>query len=90
MATAKPATKPANRKFGSQRNNVRRTIVARRNKGQAWRVIAADLGIAPRTVRRLFDEAKGTGAHFDAKIGKGGRTRTVTLAEANPEGVVLA
>lgn len=68
--------KTGNKKFGGQRNNKRRQVVSLRNKGGSWAEIAGKLEIAPRTARRLFDEAKGEGAHFASRVpGKGGRTR---------------
>lgn len=67
-----------NKKFGGQRNNKRRKIVSMRKKGASWAAIAAELDVAPRTVRRMFDEQVGEGAHFESRIpGKGGRTRQV-------------
>jgi hypothetical protein len=65
-----------NKKFGSQRGNKRSRVVGLRNKGESWAAIAAELEIAPRTARRLYDEKVGEGAHFASRIpGKGGRTR---------------
>jgi DNA invertase Pin-like site-specific DNA recombinase len=77
MTTAKPN---ANRKFatkeGLRNKSVAKRVVALRNKGESWAAIAATLEIAPRTVRRIFDEQEGEGAHFASRIpGKGGRTR---------------
>lgn len=71
-----------NRKFGSNRNNTRRKVVRMRDKAQkSWGEIATELEVSPRTVRALYDEAKGTGAHFDSRIeGKGGRTRQMAVA----------
>lgn len=80
MANTNASTK-GTKKFGSQRHNVRRKVVSLRTKGMAWREIAQQLEIAPRTVRRLFDEAKGEGAHFESRVaGKGGRTRQLQAA----------
>lgn len=64
-------------KTGGRQANIAKTVVARRDKkGQAWRTIAADLEVAPRTVRRIYDEVKGEGAHFASRVpGKGGRVR---------------
>lgn len=77
------ARKPANKKFGSQRGNKARRVVSLRNKGESWASIAADLDIAPRTARRLYDERQGQDAHFASRIpGKGGRTRQVPTTEA--------
>lgn len=65
-----------NTKFGSQRHNKRRQIVSMRKKGSSWAAIGTELDVAPRTVRRMFDEAQGVGAHFDSRVeGKGGRRR---------------
>jgi DNA-binding transcriptional regulator YhcF (GntR family) len=36
-------------------------------------VIGNELGVAPRTARRLYDELKGAGAHHGLLEGKGGR-----------------
>lgn len=77
--TAKTTAAKGNKKFGAQRNNKRRSIVAMRNKGASWAEIGAKFEIAPRTVRRMFDEAQGEGAHFASRVpGKGGRTRQTT------------
>lgn len=64
-------------KNGSRQSNVAKKVVSLRdNKGLAWRAIAAELEVAPRTVRRIYDEVKGEGAHFASRIeGKGGRTQ---------------
>jgi orotate phosphoribosyltransferase-like protein len=63
-------------KAGERSSKVLRQVTALRNKGMAWRAIAAQLEVAPRTVRRIFDEANGEGAHFESRLeGKGGRTR---------------
>lgn len=56
------------------RANLRKMIVARRDKKQmSWAQIGAEFNIAPRTARRLYDEAKGEGAHYGLLQGKGGR-----------------
>jgi orotate phosphoribosyltransferase-like protein len=63
-------------KAGERSSKVLKQVTALRNKGMAWRAIAAQLEVAPRTVRRIFDEANGEGAHFESRLeGKGGRTR---------------
>jgi orotate phosphoribosyltransferase-like protein len=63
-------------KAGERSSKVLKQVTALRNKGMAWRAIAAQLEVAPRTVRRIFDEANGEGAHFQSRLeGKGGRTR---------------
>lgn len=61
--------------FGkTTRYNVRRKVVRMRTKDlMSWRDIAAALGIAPRTARRLFQEHVGEGQHHDHIPGKGGR-----------------
>lgn len=65
-------------KTGNRSATVLKQVTSKRNKGMAWRAIAADLEVAPRTVRRIFDEANGEGAHFASRIpGKGGRTQAV-------------
>lgn len=73
---------PANKKFatktGKRDPNVRRKVVSQRDKqNRSWRAIGADLGIAPRTVRAIYDEVKGAGAHFESRPLPGGRTRKV-------------
>jgi len=56
------------------RANARKSIVSRRDKkNESWAVIGSALGLAPRTVRRMYDEAKGEGAHHGLLPGKGGR-----------------
>lgn len=64
-------------KTGTRQANVAKQVVSLRdNKGLAWRTIAEKLEVAPRTVRRIYDEAKGEGAHFASRLpGKGGRTQ---------------
>lgn len=70
------AAKQGNKKFGGQRGNVRSKIVRLRNKEQmSWADIAAELDIAPRTARRLYDEKAGDGAHYGLLPGKGGRRK---------------
>lgn len=62
------------KKFGSQRHNIRRKVVRMRLKDlMSWQAIAAELDIAPRTARKLFQEAEGEGQHHDHIPGKGGR-----------------
>lgn len=63
-----------NAKFGAQRQNVRRRVVSMRDKKNlSWAAIASELGVAPRTARRLYNEVKGEGAHHGLLAGKGGR-----------------
>lgn len=75
--TTKAAPKVGNQKFtGNVRNNKRRTVVSLRDKKNlSWAQIGQQIGVAPRTVRRMYDEAKGEGAHYGLLPGKGGRTR---------------
>lgn len=57
-----------------RRHNTTRSIVSMRTKKlMSWRDIAAKLDIAPRTARRLFQEAMGEHQHHDHLPGKGGR-----------------
>lgn len=62
------------KKFGSQRNNMRKKVYRLRTKGLlSWAAIAAELEVAPRTARTLFQEAAGTHQHHDHLPNKGGR-----------------
>jgi hypothetical protein len=62
------------KKFGSQRHNVGRKVVRMRTKDLlSWATIAAALEISPRTARKLFQENRGVGQHFDHLPNKGGR-----------------
>lgn len=64
----------SNRKFGSNRHNVARKVVRLRTKSLlSWAEIAAQLDIAPRTARKLFQERVGVVQHHDHLPGKGGR-----------------
>lgn len=76
MAASTTTTrKPANRKFGRNRFNTARKVTRMRNKDQmSWAEIGKALEIAPRTARRLFQEANGVGSHHGLLPGKGGRT----------------
>lgn len=57
-----------------QRANMRRRIVKLRTKDLlSWKAIAEILEIAPRTVRRLFQEVRGEHQHHDHIEGRGGR-----------------
>lgn len=61
-------------KDGSRNKSVAKRIVRMRDKDNlSWRNIAAELEIAPRTVRRMYDEVKGEGAHFSSRPLVGGR-----------------
>lgn len=64
-------------KTGARSAAIAKKVVSLRDKkGLAWRAIASELEVAPRTVRRMYDEVKGEGAHFASRIeGKGGRTQ---------------
>lgn len=79
-ATTKPAAKKAapakataKRVVGKDRTAAAKKVVALRNKKMSWGQIAAELKVAPRTTRRLYDEVKGEGAHHGLLPGKGGR-----------------
>lgn len=62
------------KKFGSQRHNIRRKVYRLRTKDLlSWSQIAAQLDIAPRTARKLFQEQAGQGQHHDHLPNKGGR-----------------
>lgn len=64
----------SNRKFGSNRHNVARKVVRMRTKDLlSWAEIAAQLEIAPRTARKLFQERTGEHQHHDHLPSKGGR-----------------
>lgn len=82
----KNTTNPGNRKFttkaGARNASVLKRVVSLRDNGEnSWAAIADTLEIAPRTARRLYDEAKGQkGAHHGLLPGKGGR-RPVQVAE---------
>lgn len=72
--TSTKTTRKGNAKFGSQRNNKRRSVVSMRDKkNMSWANIAAVLEVAPRTARRLYQEQQGTGSHHGLLPGKGGR-----------------
>lgn len=74
-------------KFGSQRHNVRRKVVSMRNKGASWVEIAEAIESAPRTARRIFDEAKGQGQHYFAEVGRGGpKVSAAKVAELKEAG----
>lgn len=72
------ARKAGNRKFatktGSRNATILKRVVTMRGKNNSWATIAAALEIAPRTARRIYDEAAGEkGAHHGLLPGKGGR-----------------
>jgi predicted DNA-binding transcriptional regulator YafY len=62
---------------------LKRVVQLRDGKAaKSWKAIAQELEVSPRTVRRMYDEAKGEGAHFESRLeGKGGRTRQAQPAE---------
>lgn len=64
-------------KTGARSAAVLKRVVSLRDKQeQSWAEIAKALEVSPRTVRRMYDELQGEGAHFESRIpGKGGRTR---------------
>lgn len=77
-ATTKAASKKVLATTTGKRSPQAVAKIARmRNKDEmSWADIGAELDIAPRTVRRIFDEKFGTGAHFASRLeGKGGRVR---------------
>jgi len=60
---------------GKRTPQVKAQVVRMRTKANmSWASIATELNIAPRTARRIFDEARGPGAHHGLLPGKGGRT----------------
>jgi hypothetical protein len=63
-----------NAKFASNRTSVTKQVAAMRlNKFMSWADIAAELSVAPRTARRLFQERLGEHQHHDHLPSKGGR-----------------
>lgn len=67
---------------GSRSAKVLNDVVRLRDKKEmSWAAIAAQLEVAPRTVRRMYDEKLGEGAHHGLLPGKGGR-RPVAVIEA--------
>jgi hypothetical protein len=71
---AKEKKMAANKKFGKNRFNTTRKVVRMRTKNlMSWAAIAAELEIAPRTARRLFQERSGAHQHHDHLPAKGGR-----------------
>lgn len=57
-----------------QAATLKRVVNLRDAKKMSWAAIAEALEVAPRTVRRMYDEVKGEGAHHGLLEGKGGRT----------------
>lgn len=79
-SATKPAAKkaPANKKFatksGKRDPNIRRKVVNLRVKQElSWAAIGELLGVSPKTVRAIFDDQQGDGAHFDHRPLPGGR-----------------
>ena len=59
---------------GKDRSNaVKKVVSMRLNKFASWADIAAELEVAPRTARRLFQEKLGEHQHHDHLPSKGGR-----------------
>jgi hypothetical protein len=80
------------KKFGSNRSNVRRKVYRMRTKNlMSWQAIAAELEIAPRTARKLFQEQAGEHQHHDHLPNRGGRfpsgqyTKDETVVVWTPE-----
>lgn len=72
-----------------QRHNLRKRVVKLRTKELlSWAEIGNQLGVAPRTVRRLFQEQVGAHQHHDHLPNKGGRFPT-TAVPADTKAVVL-
>jgi hypothetical protein len=62
------------RKFDKNRHNVAKKVVRLRTKDLlSWADIAAIIESSPRTARKLFQEARGEGQHFDHIPNRGGR-----------------
>lgn len=79
-SATKKSSKPAaaNKKFatktGKRDPNVRRKVVRLRNNDElSWAAIGAIIGVSPKTVRAIYDEQQGEGAHFDHRPLPGGR-----------------
>lgn len=60
-------------KTGARSGNTLKRVTSLRKQGNSWATIAQRLGIAPRTARRIYDEANGEGSHHGLLPGKGGR-----------------
>ena len=62
------------------RANISKQVVQMRTrKLMSWAAIGAEFGVAPRTARRLFQEAKGDHQHHDHLPNKGGRFPTTAV-----------
>jgi hypothetical protein len=67
-----------NTSTGKRNPNERKRVVRMRDRDEmSWAAIAEALEIAPRTARRIYDEAKGDGAHFESRPLVGGRPAPV-------------
>lgn len=71
-------------KSGERSGTVKSQVVKLRDGKSpiSWAAIAEKLGVSPRTVRRIYDEAKGAEAHFASRPLPGGRNRQVEAEEA--------
>lgn len=63
----------ANAKQPTRKQIQTKVVNLRDKKAFSWVMIGNELGVAPRTARRLYDELKGAGAHHGLLEGKGGR-----------------
>jgi hypothetical protein len=63
----------------NQRKNIsKRVVTMRTRKLMSWAAIGAEIGCAPRTARKLFQEARGEHQHHDHLPNKGGRFPTTS------------
>lgn len=83
--------------FSGNRHNVIKKVVRMRTKSlMSWAAIAAELDIAPRTARKLFQEGRGVHQHHDHLPNKGGRfpagqfTEEAVIVWSPEEGAYLA
>ena len=68
-------------KTGARNASVTLKVTQLRDKKEmSWAAIAAELDIAPRTARRLYQERNGVGSHHGLLPGKGGRRPVVAAA----------
>lgn len=82
-ATVSTKTETKSTKRSWNKTTAKQVISRRDRKGLSWREIGLELGFSPRTVRSMYDNVKGPGAHYDSRLpGKGGRFRLETVAEA--------
>lgn len=61
-----------------------KVVTMRDKQHKSWMTIGAELGVAPRTARRMYDEVKGEGAHHGLLEGKGGRSPVEKSAAKKP------